>query len=316
MTAKNDEQTPSNKIDEKITDDSIAKPPKHTLKHYLESFWYTLTKFIILILTVVTLILSILQLRQAIRTDQDSNGKAEQLSAQYQILTEQYRALQETQSTKYVDVFPDNMLEINKLLEDRVQQSLTVVVDIAAYAHFSSPSESGRYVEALTKLSRKGIKIKFICYDPKTAQSYLKKQFGWEELVKKNHGSEAEAWKRFTENNSEKVTAYKNMHQSDMPQSMDDLVNQITNAGDELLTMLKQRGAEIKETSNDLPIFMWVGDNSEAIFSLHTYGQDPREHSFKTSDHAFIERLNDIYAEAATAKAEASTQSQPCKQEE
>ena len=140
---------------------------------------------------------------------------------------------------------------------------------------------------------------------------YLKKQFGWDELVKKNHGSEAEAWKEFTETNKDKIAEYKKRHESDMPQSMDDLVNQITDAGNDLLKMLKKRGATIKETSKDLPIFMWVGDDKEAIFSLHTYGQDPREHSFKTYDPDFIGRLNDIYTE--TEKAEDLMQGQPRK---
>jgi hypothetical protein len=67
------------------------------------------------------------------------------------------------------------MQDINDLLENETHQSLTVVVDIAAYAHFSSPSHSYEYVAALDKLSSKNdIKIRFICYDSDTAKIYEK----------------------------------------------------------------------------------------------------------------------------------------------
>jgi hypothetical protein len=60
MTAQNGEQTPGDKVDERGTGGSTNKPPEHALKHYLESVWHTLAKFIVLILTVTALVFSFL----------------------------------------------------------------------------------------------------------------------------------------------------------------------------------------------------------------------------------------------------------------
>ena len=78
---------------------------------------------------------------------------------------------------------------------------------------------------------------------------------------------------------------------------MGDLKNQINDATESLLTKLRSRKGEegiYLATKTELPIFMWIADDKEAIFSFHTYGQDAREHSFKTTDPRFIARLKEI----------------------
>src|SRR2546427_168495 len=94
-------------------------------------------------LTIAALILSIIQLRQAKRAEQESNEtlqkareETQRLADQYKEIASKYKDLSESVSTKYETFFPQNMPAIIRLFE-RTQNSLTVVTDVAAYGHFS-----------------------------------------------------------------------------------------------------------------------------------------------------------------------------------
>jgi hypothetical protein len=234
-------------------------------------YWHLLTKIIGPSLTVIALLLSIYQLYQA--------NKAEQ----------EIKIIAESISTKYVDVFPKNMPEIIKLIQ-KTQKSLTVITDVAAYGHFSNPDNSASYTTELEKLSypNRKIDIKFVCYDSEHTQDSLRKQFGdFDALKAKNE-----------------FNAYMLWHPNDVPKDMTDLVSQIDEAGIALQNSLKKHNdikvnnIIIKVSKEGLPIFMWISDDQEAIFSLHNYGQSPREDSFRTTDPRFIQRLKEIANEA------------------
>jgi hypothetical protein len=250
--------------------DSTTQQSKPALQSKRQKFW----QFWIdrgPALTVLALLLSIFQLIQASCGAQD------------------IKLIADSVSTQYVDIFPKNMPEIIKLI-NRTEHSLTVITDVAAYGHFSSPPNSANYVRALEALNDpdRNIHIEVLCYNPTKAREKLVEQFGIQDF-------EAIKFETFKKENKTYKT-YLSRHNGEEPQSAGALYTQIIQAGDALMKNLIKSNSTttVKTTSEDLPIFMWIRDDKEAIFSLHNYGQSPREDSFRTTDARFIARLKEI----------------------
>jgi hypothetical protein len=218
-------------------------------------------------ITVIALVLSALQFAYAAWSTQQINRIADSIS------------------TQYVDVFPNNMPDIISLI-NRTQKNLTVITDVAAYGHFSSPDNSTEYIRALNDLnnSKKGVQIQILYYEPTKGAHKLAEQFA----------SEISDWKAFTDGSA--YLNYSKYHQGNLPQDAESLYRQIIQAGEKLRTNLQGINSRTKvtTTSDDLQIFMWIRDGEEAMFSLHNYGPNTREDSFKTIDKRFITRLKAI----------------------
>ncbi len=188
-------------------------------------------------------------------------------------------------STQYVDVFPNNMPDVISLI-NRTQKNLTIITDVAAYGHFSSPDNSREYVRALNNLnnSQKDVQIKVLYYETTKGKAKLAEQFA----------SEILDWSAFTA--GPRYQNYSRHYPADLPKDADALYNQIIQAGEKLKTNLQGINSKTRvvTTSDDLQIFMWIRDGEEAMFSLHNYGPNTREDSFKTIDKRLITRLDAI----------------------
>lgn len=194
------------------------------------------------------------------------------------------RKIADSVSTQYVDVFPQNMPKIEELI-NRTESSLTIITDVAAYGHFSSPSNSDKYRRALEALNApdRNIRIEILCYDSPTGTNKLREQFAITDF------------QQYRKEREETFTTYARWHQGWEPQNPEELYTAIIQAGEDMLKRLGSNATtRIVRTSADLPLFMWIRDDKEAIFSLHNYGQSPREDSFRTTDGRFIARLKDI----------------------
>jgi hypothetical protein len=180
------------------------------------------------------------------------------------------------------------MPEIISLI-NRTQKSLTVITDVAAYGHFSSPDNSREYIRALNDLnnSRDDVQIKILYYEPMKGKNKLKEQLA----------TQIANWKAFVQD--ETYLDYMRHHPNDVPKDADALITQIIEAGEKLKANLLGINPETKviSTTHDLQIFMWIRDGEEAMFSLHNYGPNTREDSFKTIDKRFITRLEAIAGE-------------------
>jgi hypothetical protein len=267
VSATRDNQPSHDNGGESTITNPAAQQPNHAPQNKLRKFWQLMID-IGPALTVLALFLSIFQLIQA------SCGARD------------IRQIANSVSTRYEDVFPNNMPEIIELI-NRTEHSLTIITDVAAYGHYSSPPNSARYIQALESVNYpdRNIRIEILCYDSETAHKKLADQFAITDF---------EVYKSKKEN-QETLMTYAKWHNGKVLQNAGEIYDAIIQADDALLISLKSNAVtRVKTTSNDLPIFMWIRDDKEAIFSLHNYGQSPREDSFRTTDERFIARLKAI----------------------
>lgn len=277
-----DPETSSSPLaNEKIA--ASSADPKPNLRSYLKRRGHFLVKVIGPSLTVTALLLSVIQLYQANKAERNNKRSLEETKAETQRIADRYKELSILATTQYVDVFPKNMPKIIELIQG-TRNSLTVITDVAAYGHFSSPGDSDRYVREIVGIAspERKIDVRVLCYNSNETKLHLKDQFPDFDVLK----------------NTPQFDSYKPWHQNDLPQNKDQLIKQIVDAGILFLNSLKTLKPVIRTTSKELPIFVWISDDKTAIFSLHNYGQSPREHSFTTNDPRFIQRLKEIADEA------------------
>jgi hypothetical protein len=217
-----------------------------------------------LIVTVLALLLSMVQVWQA----RDAELKI--------------RNIAESVSTKYLDEFPKNIPSINKLFGETTS-SLLIVTDFPAYGflyHHKAFEEYRQRLEELT-LPGKSIEIRLLIYNEATRKKKL-------EFFLHDKGAEQLA----------KIDFFQSLDTKDKPKTFDEAWNIINSGNEDFRKELGNRKVAIHETATDLPVFVWIRDNKEAIFSFYFYGQAPGEVSFHTIDPKLIKVLRDI-AEAA-----------------
>jgi len=185
-------------------------------------------------------------------------------------------------STRYVDTFPRNLPSIIDLM-DRTTGSLWIVTDTPAYGHFSNPGGFEKYkvkLEGLASPDSK-ISIRLLTYDDPTRMSHAKQQFCTTDI---NQLRERDSYKTY-------FAYWRNKPQ---PETMDNFYNPIHENNDNFRRELAQYNIEISETKNPLPVFLWMRDEHEAIFSFYNYGQSPREVSFRTNDQKLLAVLKEM----------------------
>jgi hypothetical protein len=194
-------------------------------------------------------------------------------------------------SGEFVGEFPANMSAINDLLQ-RAQYKLIVVNDFCDYGHYSHHADYKRYTDLLLEAKKKSVRIEMHVYTADVGAKMTASQFGLQDPKTAD-------------------TVFATIHSSGLYKSYLDIKKQEGQTSDfakytDFLsalasdedTCIKQfRDAQIDirdDVASPLPLFTWIRDDSEAIFSIYNLGHDSREVSQRTENHPIVMLLGDI----------------------
>lgn len=216
-----------------------------------------------LVLTIVGLMLAIYQYRQAV--------------AQEDRITQIANAI----STKNIGPFPNNITYINDLIRG-TKHSLWVMTDIPAYGQFSNPAGYSDYRGNMDKIAhpKSGIELKLLVYNSERRSQAFADQF-----------KRIEDFKEF-----QKQDRFKNYFDfwkktKPVPNNKKELRAILEAEHLDLKCHLAKLGVELHETGTTLPLFVWVSDEKEAIFSFINYPENSSEVSFHTNDKELVNVL-------------------------
>jgi hypothetical protein len=200
--------------------------------------------------------------------------------------TEELRAIAERPPIQFVGTFPDNMRSITKLAND-TKVKLLIVGDYCAYGHYSNPEAYAEYIRALEMLADKNISVDMYLYDDETTRKTLISQFTDD----------------FTKiENSQKFKHYfDEVHHRDLrrPRNLGEFETVMNSQQKKCVNELSAKGVSIHRTiANTLPLFIWLRDGDEAVFSVYNLGDNAREVSISTKDKALVNLLEEIYTQA------------------
>ena len=213
--------------------------------------------------------------------------------AALQAQTEKLREIAERPPTQYVNTFPANMERITRLIAE-TKDKLTVVTDFCAYGHYSNPAGYKDYFSAIKKLADTNIAVEMYLYDDPTYKKATVSQLGTDFEILRNKT----AFARYFE-------AHPN---TPRPRSMKEFTALMDSEQGKCAQKLSEAGVRVSRTIGiTLPIFMWVRDGDEAVFSMYNLGDRAREVSLVTRDKSLITLLDEIATQARQRRAETNT---------
>ena len=197
-------------------------------------------------------------------------------------------------TTSFVGTFPRNIPNITELI-DRAGSTLVVLADFCAYGQYSAPAEFAAYKAALKAARQRDrdVDVELHIYDQITADRMTASQFNLAEPDKANAGFETE---RQTDR-FKSFFAYHRAHGSPKtePASVEEFADLMRREQAACIAELAGAGIRIyQDISSPLPLFVWVRDRDEAIFSVYNLGPSSREVSLNTTDKGLLNLLDDI----------------------
>jgi hypothetical protein len=264
-----------------------------------------------LLTAIVALVIGLLHIFKIERVLAETHLVLDRTSTQLTTL----KGLEEKTSTHYVNKFPEFIAKIIELIEG-VEKTLVIFCDIPAYGNFSDPHNFEDYRHALADLidmknDEKGFKLELVCLG---SESRLR---SYNEVL-----DEWETWRldhqdKLREYLLRRKTFWFGIHLPSEAQ-----------LGEKLNSMKKEDFKKLLERANEemlggpfstieaveiegrMPIFFWLADEREAIFSIPANREEDTELGFSTCDPKLIKALlaiRDRYRQPVTNDSIAST---------
>ena len=188
-------------------------------------------------------------------------------------------------STQFIGEFPYNLSTVTEVLAG-ARAHVEIMVDIAAYGHYSSPEAFLRYFQQLERLAREpDVHLRMIVYDEKLNQTGRDDQFGGQAAFSAIRGDR-------------KFEQYFAKHRENTPETYPAFTNFLQVREDQRKGMLQSDGAEIRESNERFRFFLWLVDDVEAVFGFQICGEHFREICFRTKDGNLIHTFADLFRQA------------------
>jgi hypothetical protein len=195
------------------------------------------------------------------------------------------RHLLEETSTKYIGSFPDNMDDINSLL-DRSHQELLILVDYAGYGLYSKPDKFDDYIKKIIKL-RQAIppqRVRMLVYSSRVQEiKFRQEQF------------EKESWEKIKADPRFKDLFGTYHTEMETPKTYDSFISSILTLQAQTEKKLCNNGVEIEHLDQSSAIFFWLEDGNNAVFAINNRAGNNRELSFSTRDGKLIDSLQSMF---------------------
>ncbi len=237
-------------------------------------------------------IIGIWGIHLAVKAQREGRELADRNQTQIARLHTLSESLKNTVQTRAIGHFPENLRAIVDLIEHATER-LVIATDVASYGQLSNPDECMRYHAALVACAARNVNVEIIAYSGARADAERRWQFtdyvqkgddGFRKLVSEDR------WVRFSEKNG--IVNVK---------TCEDVFKSLVFADLKFRHGISQtRTIKVYDLPNPvdtLPVFFWLRDGEEAIFSLFTVGENGREISFRTIDQS----ITDILGETFTA---------------
>lgn len=196
--------------------------------------------------------------------------------------------------TEYVGRFPEDMITINKHLDD-ARRDMLIVVDFAAFGRFSDPDRFEEYKARIDNLLHRHVNVTIVSYSKDTAKKELTRRFGCDP---EKGGAQ---WVHFQDKFKDMYAEYNRHYRnglaafSDFPEFIEDLCK----ANEDLIVAWRGRGANIAREDEPFRVFAWIKDSEEAVYTFRSRElfTGPESHVPEVTFHTIDPRLVGVFEE-------------------
>lgn len=196
--------------------------------------------------------------------------------------------------TEYVGRFPEDMITINKHLED-ARRDMLVVVDFAAFGRFSDPDRFEDYKARIESLISRRVTLTLVSYSKDTAEKELRRRFGYDP-----QGSGAQ-WVQFQDKFKDMYSKYKSRYRNGEKDlaSFPEFIEDLSRANEGLIETWQKRGARIVREDEPFRVFAWIKDSEEAVYTFRSRElfTGPESHVPEVTFHTIDPRLVGVFEE-------------------
>lgn len=251
--------------------------------------------------TIIALVLAFIQLRGAKEHKLELSKQMNKLEQQ----TMGLEAIQQSLSTRYLGLFPRYLGDLAELVR-QADQEIRILCDYPAYGCFSDAKAFLAYRRAIEDKSNAGVKVYLLCYNEDKRAQFNDEQFP-------QGGAEWSAWKSKKENHARLEPLLQDYRKS--AELAISSVEELDETGFKKLMLAADRkmldetfskATNTTEIETFIPIFFWLIDGREAVFSIASLSGEVSEHGFRTVSSDFIIAFKDMwerYARAALTSA-------------
>jgi hypothetical protein len=189
-------------------------------------------------------------------------------------------------STRFIGEFPYNLVAITDALA-AARSHVEIMVDIAAYGHYSNPEAFLQYFQRLEKLAMEpDVQLRMIVYDETLNAAGRDDQFGGQAGFSIIRGDR-------------KFEQYFAKHRAeDIPDDYTAFIKFLQVREEQRKVTLQTNGAEIRDSNERFRFFLWLVDDVEAVFAFQICGEHFREICFRTKDGNLIHTFADVFKQA------------------
>lgn len=229
------------------------------------------------LLTIIALAFAIWQTYLSIKQNKLSQRQSEQLSTVAGAL-----------STKYIGPFPDYINDVALLLKN-AKKEIKIICTVPMHGVFNNPDGWLKMKHSLEDAMSSKTPPKVFCVFSEKSERIRLQNMQYKE-VQKN-------WDRWIldEKNKHKIEFLFQRFSDEQTEinfeALIDLLEKISDS--ELKSTYKL--AEVYEVSHYIPLYLWIIDNSQAIFVLKTSYPNFQAEAFWTSDSRLIDSLSKIH---------------------
>ena len=178
-------------------------------------------------------------------------------------------------ATQYCGEFPHFMPEIVRKMRE-AENNVTIMCDIPGYGHYSRPDDYELYRAAIVDLVAKKKTVDLTVYSEKRAQDALDIQFS--ELPTEDNSAAWAVFRAYEKRRNESISDVGALRKS-LAKQNEEHVDQFE----------KERLRSMDRVDKAMPVYFWIVDDKEAIFSFAGLRVKPSSVAFRTVDPKLIE---------------------------
>jgi hypothetical protein len=193
-------------------------------------------------------------------------------------------------STRAIGPFPDNLDDVVELITG-AKSSVQILVDFPGYGQYSQPELHQQYLEALSEAaSRPNVKFQLISYDHALTETETKLELP-EDLTNLQHKDKD----RFVGYLKANGIDAKNVPRT--RKALETLLRTQQNENLQTLeSQIKHRDKlEHKYLCERVPLFLWLIDKREAVFTFKNLERNDQTYSIRTTDGWLVNNLGSYF---------------------
>lgn len=200
----------------------------------------------------------------------------------FKALNNELRLIKESISTKYIGLFPDFIPYTLDMLRN-ANKTIEIVCDFPCYSYFSDHEKYISYTNIINDKASKNVSIHLTCPDAKRRKELAMKQLGGDQV----------GWplKEELKSKLNEFISRERIEKSFETLTFEDLNERIEEVNAFVLKNIFRN--KCYEVDQELPLFYWIVDENQAVFSIPSFTDFNKEQGFLTSDANLIKALKD-----------------------